>query len=144
MLIIAMGSVLSYALTLNSVPQQMADAVTSLSGNKIVFLLLVQVIFFITVPAILILMPILTPIALDYGIDPIHFGILVEANVALHLAMPPVGLCLYAACAVSRLPLERVIRPLLPFIAVLIVTMFVITYVEAFSLFLPKLLDLQE
>jgi C4-dicarboxylate transporter DctM subunit len=148
MLIIAMGSVLSYALTLNGVPQQMADTVTSLSGNKIVFLLLVQVIFFITgmvmdgVPAILILMPILTPIALDYGIDPIHFGILVEANVALHLAMPPVGLCLYAACAVSKLPLERVIRPLLPFIAVLIVTMLVITYVEAFSLLIPKLLNL--
>lgn len=148
MLVIAMSAVLSYSLTVNGVPQAMADAVTSLSHRPAVFLLLVQLMFFITgtvmdgVPAILILMPILTPIALDYGVNPIHFGILVEANVALHLAMPPVGLCLYAACAVSKLPLERVIRPLVPLIAVLVATMLVITYVEAFSLIIPNLLHL--
>jgi C4-dicarboxylate transporter DctM subunit len=91
-------------------------------------------------PALLLAMPILTPIAISKGIDPIHFGILVEANVALGLATPPVGMCLYAACAVSQLPLEKVIKPLLPFIAVLTATMFLITYVAGFTMFLPRLL----
>jgi translocation and assembly module TamB len=95
-------------------------------------------------PALLIAMPILMPIAISYGVDPIHFGILVEANVALGLATPPVGMCLYAACAVSSLPLEKVARPLLPFIAVLVVTMLIITYVEGFSMFLPRLLGLDK
>lgn len=113
-----------------------------------VFLLLVQILFFIIgmmmdgTPALLVLMPILTPIATAHGINPIHFGILVEANVALGLATPPVGLCLYAACAVANLPLERVVKPLLPLIAILVVTMLVITYVEGVSLFLPRLLGL--
>jgi C4-dicarboxylate transporter DctM subunit len=69
-------------------------------------------------------------------------GILVEANVALGMAHPPVGVCLFAACAVAKLPLERVVRPLLPFIAILVVTLLIITYVEGFAMFLPRLLGL--
>ena len=83
---------------------------------------------------------ILTPAAASRGIDPIHFGILIEANVALGMAHPPVGVCVFAACAVAKLPLERVIRPLLPFLAILIETLLLITYVEGFSMFLPRLL----
>jgi tripartite ATP-independent transporter DctM subunit len=148
MLVIAMSSVLSYAMTVNQVPTQLAIELQQVAHNRVVFLLLVQALFFVIgmfmdgVPALIVLMPILTPIAVAHGVAPIHFGILVEANVALGLAMPPVGLCLYAACAVTQLPLERVIKPLLPFIGILLVTLLVITYVEGFSMFLPRLLGL--
>jgi C4-dicarboxylate transporter DctM subunit len=112
------------------------------------FLLLVQALFFVigmimdALPALIITMPILTPIAEAHGIQPIHFGILVEANVALAMAHPPAGTCLYAACAVSNLPFEKVIRPLIPLLAVLILTLLIITYVEGFSMFLPQLMHL--
>ena len=148
MLVIAMSAVLGYTLTILGVPGALAARILTMTDNRVVFLLLVQVLFFIigmfmdTVPAILVLMPILTPIAVNYGIEPIHFGILVEANIAIGLVTPPVGMCLYAACAVTRLPLEQVIRPLLPLIAILVVTLLIITYVEGFSMFLPRRLGL--
>jgi tripartite ATP-independent transporter DctM subunit len=147
---IAMGAVLGYTMTILEIPGRLAEQIHAIAGNRAVFLLLVQTLFFFigmimdTVPALLILMPILTPMAVSYGIEPIHFGILVEANVGLGLVTPPVGVCLYAACALTRLPLERVIRPLLPFIGILVVTLFVITYVEGFSMYLPRALGLTD
>jgi TRAP-type C4-dicarboxylate transport system permease large subunit len=148
MLVIAMGSILSYAFTINQVPDEMAHWIAEVAPNKYVFLLLVQILFFLIgmvmdgVPAELILMPILTPIAIQYGIDPIHFGILVVANIGLGLAHPPVGLCLNTAAAVANIPVEKVIRPLLPFMAIQWVTLLIITYVEGLTTFLPNLLGL--
>jgi C4-dicarboxylate transporter DctM subunit len=146
--IIAMSAILSYALTIYQVPTALAAGVDAVTSSKIIFLLLVQILFFAigtfvdTTPAILILMPILTPMAVARGVQPIHFGILVEVNIALGMAHPPAGNCLFTACAITKVPLEDVIRPLLPFIGVLIATMLVITYVEDFSMFLPRLLGL--
>jgi tripartite ATP-independent transporter DctM subunit len=144
--VIAMSAILSYTLTIYQVPTALAAGLDAITTNKILFLLLVQILFFVigtlvdTTPAILILMPILTPMAVARGVEPIHFGILVEVNIALGMAHPPAGNCLFTACAITKVPLEHVIRPLLPFIGVLIVTMMVITYVEDFSMFLPRLL----
>jgi C4-dicarboxylate transporter DctM subunit len=148
--VIAMGAAVGYAMTITETPQAIAQWLETIANDRVVFLLMVQVVFFIigmfmdTLPALLILMPILVPIATAHGIEAIHFGILVEANVALGLATPPVGVCLYAACAVARIPLERVIRPMLPMIAVLVVTMLIITYVEGFAMWLPRLLGLDK
>ena len=148
MLIIAGSAVLSYALTINQIPQSLAAGVVALTDNPLVFLLVAQLIFFGIsmfmdgLPALLVAMPILTPIARDLGIDPVHFGILVEVNIALGLATPPIGMCLYAACSVTKMPLEKIVKPMLPFVAVLVVTMVIITYVEDISLYLPRLLGL--
>lgn len=148
--VIAMSAALAYAMTISQAPQAVAEWLGTFSGNKYVFLLLVQIVFFgigmfmDALPALIVLMPILVPIAVSQGINPIHFGILVEVNVALGMAHPPVGVCLYAACAVARIPMERVIRPMLPMIVVLIATMLVITYVEGFSMWLPRLLALDQ
>jgi len=146
--VIASSSVLTYAMTVNQVPQDLAAALEKYASSPWLFLLLVQILFFFVgmimdgLPALIITMPILTPIAVAHGIQPIHFGILVEANLALAMAHPPAGTCLYAACAVSKIPFEKVIVPLIPFLAVLIVTLLIITYVERFSMFLPELLNL--
>jgi C4-dicarboxylate transporter DctM subunit len=148
--VIAMSAILSYAFTIYQIPTALAAGVDAITQNKIIFLLLVQILFFAigtvvdTTPAIIILMPILTPMAVARGIQPIHFGILVEVNICLGMAHPPAGNCLYTACAITKVPLERVIRPLLPFVAVLIATMMVITYVEGFSMFLPRLLGVAD
>jgi tripartite ATP-independent transporter DctM subunit len=148
MLVIASSSVLTYAMTINQIPQDLASGLDRYASSGWLFLLLVQALFFVigmimdALPALIITMPILTPIAEAHGIQPIHFGILVEANVALAMAHPPAGTCLYAACAVSNLPFEKVIRPLIPLLAVLILTLLIITYVEAFSMFLPRLMHL--
>ena len=146
LLVIAMAAMLGYALTIFQVPHELGRLLDSLAPSKILFLLFVQIAFYAigtcmdTVPAILILIPILTPMAIARGVQPIHFGILVEVNIALGMAHPPAGNCLFTACAITKVPLEHVIRPLLPFIGVLIVTMMIITYVEDFSMFLPRLL----
>lgn len=148
MLVIAMGALVGYAMTIGQVPQAVAGSLQEFAAGRNTFLFFVQLLFFgigmfmDAVPALIILMPILTPVAASHGIDPIHFGILIEANVALGMAHPPVGVCVFAACAVAKLPLEHIIRPLLPFIAVLIATLLLITYVEGFSMFLPRLLGL--
>lgn len=147
--VLACSSVLTYALTINQVPQELAVALGEITSSPWLFLLLVQIAFFLvgmvmdSLPALIITMPILTPIAAAHGIEPIHFGILVEANVALAMAHPPAGTCLFAACAVSRIPFEKVIWPLIPLLTVLIFTLLLITYVEDFSMFLPRLLNLK-
>jgi C4-dicarboxylate transporter DctM subunit len=146
--VIAMSAALGYAMTISQAPQAVAEWLSTVSGNKYFFLLMVQIVFFIigmfmdALPALIVLMPILVPVAIAQGVNPIHFGILVEVNVALGMAHPPVGVCLYAACAVARLPMEKVVKPMLPMIAVLIATMLLITYVEGFSMWLPRLLGL--
>jgi C4-dicarboxylate transporter DctM subunit len=147
-LVLAMGTILTFAMTIAQIPQALAASLVEVADNKYLFLLLVQVLFFIigmfmdSLPALIILIPILTPIAVTFGVEPIHFGILVEANVALAMATPPVGVCLFAACAIAKLPLERVVKPILPFIGILIVTLLIITYYENFAMFLPRLLAL--
>jgi tripartite ATP-independent transporter DctM subunit len=148
--VIAMSATVGYAMTISQAPQAVAAWLSTFAGNKIAFLLMVQIVFLAigmfmdAVPALIILMPILVPVAAAQGINPIHFGILVEVNVALGMAHPPVGVCLYAACAVARIPMERVVRPMLPMMAVLIFTMLVITYDEDLSMWLPRLLGLDQ
>jgi tripartite ATP-independent transporter DctM subunit len=148
LLVIGMAAMLGYALTIFQVPHELGRLLDSLAPGKILFLLFVQITFYAigtcmdTVPAILILIPILTPMAIARGIEPIHFGILVECNVALHLACPPVGNVLFTACAVGNTPLETVIKPILPMIAILTVTMLIITYVPDIAMYLPRLLRL--
>jgi C4-dicarboxylate transporter DctM subunit len=144
MLIVAASSIVAYAMTINQIPQEVAAALKEATSSRVLFLILVQITFLAVgmfmdgLPALLVAMPLLTPVAVSYGIDPIHFGILVEANIGIGLAHPPVGMCLFAACAVTRTPIEKVVRPLLPFLAVLITTMLIITYLPAISMFLPR------
>jgi C4-dicarboxylate transporter DctM subunit len=148
LLVIGMCAILGYVLTIFQVPGMLGKLLDVWAPDKILFLLYVQVLFFIigivmdTVPAILILVPMLTPMAVARGIEPIHFGILIECNIALGFITPPIGNVLFTACAVVDVPLERVMKPLLPMIGVLSVTMLIITYVPEVSMFLPRLLKL--
>ena len=91
-------------------------------------------------PALIILMPILVPVGVSLGMHPIHIGILVQANVGVSLISPPVGVCLYVACGLSKEPIETVIKALIPFYIVLVVTVLIISYIPEIALFIPRIL----
>lgn len=146
MLILGMASAFSFALAFERVPHHLAQFIVVYADNWIVFVLCVNVLFFLlgmimdALPAIIILMPILVPAGVALGMDPIHIGIFVAANVSMSLFTPPVGVCLYVACGLSKLPIEAVFKPLLPFMGVLLVTLLTISYVPEITLFIPRLL----
>ena len=141
-----MASVFSFVLTFERIPHALAQWITAFADNWIVFVLLVNIVFLLlgmimdALPALIILMPILVPVGIALGMEPIHLGILVQANVGISLISPPVGVCLYVACGLSKQPIEAVIRALLPFYLVLVVTVLVISYVPEIALFIPRLL----
>jgi TRAP-type C4-dicarboxylate transport system permease large subunit len=97
-------------------------------------LLLIVGMFIETSAAILVLAPILTPIAIAYGVDPVHFGLIIVVNLALGMITPPLGVNLFAACQVANLPVEKIIPQLLWFVLTVFAALMVITYVPAISL----------
>lgn len=147
MIIIANAGVFGWILTRERVPQMVAESFLSISENPIIFLVLVNVLLlfvgmiFETSAAIIILAPILTPIALIVGIDPVHFGIIMVVNLAIGMVTPPVGVNLFVASSIAGTSLEKISRAVLPFVFLLIVDVMIISYIPAISTFLPALLD---
>jgi TRAP-type C4-dicarboxylate transport system permease large subunit len=86
-----------------------------------------------------VLAPLLLPVAMQFGVDPAHFGVIMVVNLALGMVTPPFGVNLFAACAVADLPIERLIRPLLPFVGVVVACLLLITYVPEISLYFKGL-----
>ena len=150
MLVLGMASAFSYVLTFERIPHELGQWIVDTADNWIVFVLCVTVLFLLlgmimdALPALIILMPILVPVGVALGMEPIHIGILVQANVGISLISPPVGVCLYVACGLSRISIEEVIRSLLPFLGVLVATVLVISYVPEIALFLPRQLGYVE
>lgn len=146
LIVLGTASMLSFVLTYEQIPHKIATLITQYASNWIVFILMVNIVFLLlgmvmdALPAIIVLLPIIVPVAVSFGIEPIHLGILVEANVGLGMITPPVGICLYVACGISKIPLEKSIKTLLPFLFVLALTTLIISYVPDITLFLPKLL----
>ena len=146
MLILGMASAFSFVLAFERIPHELAALIVSYADRWVVFVIIVNIVFFLlgmimdALPALIILMPILVPAGVALGMEPIHIGIFVAANVTISLFTPPVGVCLFVACGLSKLPIEAVFRPLLPFLAVLLLTLLTISYVPEITLFIPRLL----
>jgi C4-dicarboxylate transporter DctM subunit len=140
LLIVGFAAIFAYILTVNQVPHMVGAFVTSITKDPIMFLLAVNVLllltgmFMETLAAIIILAPILAPAALQYGIDPIHFGTVMIVNLAIGMVTPPVGVNLFVVCQVAKLRLEQLIRPLLIFLCVLVVDVLIISYVPILSI----------
>jgi C4-dicarboxylate transporter DctM subunit len=145
MLIVGFASIFAYLLTMNMVPHKVGAAISQFSDNPLVFLLLANILLFVTgmfmetLASIIILAPILAPVAMLYGIDPVHFGIIMVVNLAVGMVTPPVGVNLFVACQIANLRLDQLTRPLLLFLGVLILDILLITYIPALSLWLPSL-----
>lgn len=140
---IAMSWVMSY----ENIPQDLSNLLLSISENKIIILLMMNLIllfvgvFMDITPAVLIFTPIFLPIAIDLGVDPIHFGIIMVMNLCIGLCTPPVGSLLFVGVSVAKIKIEEVIKPMIPLFIVLLIVLVLITYVPDLSLFLPGLLE---
>ncbi len=146
MMIIAAAALFSFVITRMGLPAMATSWVQATFTSAFTFLLAVNIFLFVvgmfieTAAAILVLAPILAPMAIAFGVDPVHFGLIMVINLATGMITPPVGVNLFAACTVARLPIERIIPALLPLFAVMIACVFVVTYVPAISLGLRDLL----
>jgi tripartite ATP-independent transporter DctM subunit len=146
--LLLVGAALAFktVVSLSRAPETMAGFVLGLSDNPLVLLFLINLLLFIVGmfldagPAIIILGPILGPIFVDLGVDPIHFAIIMSVNLTVGLATPPMGLVLFVASSVSGERVETISKAILPFLAVEIAVIFLITYVPAISLTVPRLL----
>jgi len=144
-LLIATSMGMSWILAYENIPQGVSATLVALTDNPILILLIINVIllavgtFMDMTPAILIFTPIFLPIAIDLGIDPIHFGIIMVLNLCIGLCTPPVGSVLFVGCGVAGTSITQVIRPLLPLFIAMIVGLFIVTYFPGLSLWLPGL-----
>lgn len=148
MFLIGASSIMSWAMAFSTIPQFITNAILGLSDNKIIILLLMNVILLITgtfmdlTPAILIFTPIFLPIATKLGLHPVHFGIMLVSNLCIGICTPPVGSVLFIGCGIAKVKIEEVIKELIPFFIGLIITLLMITYIPWISLGLPKLFKL--
>ncbi|MCG7573223.1 TRAP transporter large permease [Phaeobacter sp. CNT1-3] len=146
MMIVGAASVFAWILTANQVAAQFAEFVLSFTDSKAVVLLLIMAVvlvvglFMETIAAISILVPVLMPVAAQFGIDPVHLGIIVILNLMLGLLTPPVGMVLFVLSRVSKVPFEQCVRATLPFLIPLIGVLLLLTFVPSLVLWLPELL----
>ena len=145
MFIIANAGLFAFLITRAGVPEAIGLWLQEVLQSPAYFLLGVNAtLFFIgmfieTGAAIIVLAPILVPVAMHFGIDPVHFGMVMVVNLALGMITPPFGVNLFAACTVARISLDRIIKDLIPFVLVILACLMVISYVPSISLFLRDL-----
>jgi tripartite ATP-independent transporter DctM subunit len=144
MLLVATSIGLSWILSYENIPQTISEGLLTVSNNPFVILLLINIILLVIgifmdiTPAVLIFTPIFLPVVTQQlGMDPIHFGIILITNLCIGLITPPVGSLLFVGCSVSGVPIQNVIKPLLPMFAVMIIALLLVTYIPQLSLWLP-------
>jgi len=143
MLLIGASSGMSWIMTMANIPQTVSDALLGLSENPIIILLTINLLlifvgtFMDMTPAVLIFTPIFLPVVMELGMHPVHFGIMLIANLCIGLCTPPVGTCLFIGCGVGKTTIAKVTGTILPFFGAMIAALMVITYIPATSLWLP-------
>jgi tripartite ATP-independent transporter DctM subunit len=149
MTLIAFASSVGYVMALMQVPARVTSLLLTLSSDKNVILFLINILLLVLgclldmAPSILIVTPILLPVVMKFGVDPVHFGMIMLLNLGIGLCHPPVGAILFVGCAVGRVTIEQVVREIWPFYAVMFFVLMLITYIPAISLWLPRMLSLQ-
>jgi C4-dicarboxylate transporter DctM subunit len=145
MLVIANSAIFGWILANQQVPQAVAQIFLSVSNNKWVILLLLNIFllfvgtFMETTASLIILTPILFPLAIKVGIDPIHFGLVMVLNLVIGLITPPLGVCLFIACSIAKITLEQIVKAILPFLIAAIAVLFIVTYIPELSLWIPRM-----
>lgn len=146
MFIIAIASAMGYAITILRIPQAMVSFCMTFISSRLLFLLFVNLILFFLgmvldqSPALLIMVPILLPIAAQYGIDPIHFGIICCLNLTIGLITPPVGMTLFVTANVAEVKLTELFKSIMPFCILGMVFVLLVTYIPPLCMTLPNLL----
>lgn len=147
MLLVGFAATFGWILASEQIPQLVAKAILSISTNKIVVLLLLNILllfvgmFMETIAALIILFPVLLPVAIQIGVDPIHFGVMAVLNLMIGLTTPPVGVCLFAGASIGKISIAKATKAILPFLAVSLVVLMLVTFIPQITLFLPNLLN---
>jgi len=148
MTLIAFASSVGYVMALMQVPARVTALLLTLSSDKNVILFLINILLLVLgclldmAPSILIVTPILLPVVMKFGVDPVHFGMIMLLNLGIGLCHPPVGAILFVGCAVGRVTIEQVVREIWPFYAVMFFVLMLVTYIPSISLWLPRMLSL--
>lgn len=144
-LLIATSMAMSWIMSYENIPVYVSETLIALSDNPFVILVIINIIlltvgvFMDMTPAVLIFTPIFLPLVADLGMDPVHFGIVMILNLCVGLTTPPVGSVLFVGCGISDISITEVIRPLVPLYVAMVISLFLVTYFESISLFLPNL-----
>jgi tripartite ATP-independent transporter DctM subunit len=150
MFLIAASIGMSWILAYENIPAIVAEAMVGISDNPFVILLLINIvlllvgIFMDMTPAVLIFTPIFLPVAVQLGMTPLHFGIMMVLNLCIGLCTPPVGTILFVGCAIAKTTISKMIRPMIPMYAAMFVVLMLITYVPELSEALPRFFGLME
>jgi len=145
MIIIGFAASFGYMMTLMQIPAKATALLLMLSHNKYALLMLINVMLLVLgtfmdmAPLLLICTPILLPVIKTIGVDPVHFGVVMMLNLGIGLVTPPVGTVLFVGCAIGKIPIERAARHLWPFWIAMLIVLMLVTYVPAFSLWIPSL-----
>jgi tripartite ATP-independent transporter DctM subunit len=148
MTLIACASSVGYVMALTQMPGKITAFFLTISSDKNVILFLINILLLVLgclvdmAPSILICTPILLPVMVSFGVDPVHFGMIMMLNLGIGLCHPPVGAILFVGCAVGKVTIEEVMRKIWPFYAVMFAVLMLVTYAPAVSLWLPHLLGL--
>ncbi len=144
MLVCATAMALTWFLAVAQLPQILTEVLMSITENKLIFLFILNVLLFFVgmvidlTPALFLLTPILLPVSQMYGIDPVHFGVIMVANLCMGLITPPVGTVLYVTTSISKIKLEKLVKELVPMYALLFAVLMLVTYVPFTVLWLPS------
>ena len=145
MFLIAASAVMSFVLSFTGLPDAIGNALLSVSDNKYVILLLINLLLLVAgmfmdiTPAVLIFAPIFLPVVKSFGMDPIHFGIMMVMNLGVGNITPPVGSSMFSGCQVAEMKMEDMVKPLLPFYAAIFIALLLVAYVPWFSMVIPNL-----
>lgn len=146
--LVCVSGIMGYIMTYTKIPALVANAILGVTNSAVVILLIMNIILLIVgcfmdpTPAVLIFTPIFLPIVQTWGMHPVHFGLMMVMNLCVGTLTPPVGAILFAGCRTHNVKIEQIIKMLLPFFAVIFVTLMLITYVPALSMFIPEALGL--
>lgn len=150
MLLVGVSTIMSWVMAFSGIPEAIRDGLLGTTDNPVLILALIMVVLLVVgtfmdpTPAILIFVPIFLPIVTAFGVDPIHFGIMVTFNLCVGTVTPPVGNVLFVGAKIANLRIEPVIKAMVPFFVALILTLFLVVYVPQLSLALPDWLGLLE
>ena len=146
--LIGVSSIMSWVMAFTNIPGIIADTLLALTDNIYIILLIMNLVLLIVgtfmdpTPAVLIFTPIFLPIAVSFGVDPVHFGIMLIFNLSIGTITPPVGPVLFVGAKVANLKIESIIKPLIPLFVVTIAILIIVTYIPSISLFIPELFGL--
>lgn len=144
LLVVSMASIISFVFSIEQIPEQVAEAMFSISENKYVILAMITVGLLILgalmepIGALILVVPVLLEIGDVIGLDPLHLGVIVVMNLVIGLATPPIGLCLFIVCSIAKLPIEKVAKASLPLLGICLLVLVLITLVPDLVMFLPN------